>query len=295
MRTPPRDPAASAGRRHHDLFCAAYAALMLADPREKCVAARRLREDFAHGVLTRTDGAAAARPVPAPGRPPQPRLVSPQALPRRGVGSAAGRRALAHSLAHIEFNAINLALDAVYRFRDLPDTYYADWLRVAAEESLHFELLRDYLARQGACYGDYPAHDGVWQAARRTEHDAAARMALVPRVLEARALDVTPGLIERLQRAGDRALAEVLARIYDDEVAHVRIGSRWFAYLCARAGVDARCAFRELLGTYHGGPIRGPLNEPARRAAGFTEPELCDLHELSAGEGGVLAKNPRRA
>ncbi len=189
---------------------------------------------------------------------------------------------LAHALAHIEFNAINIALDAVYRFRDLPDAFYRDWLRVAAEEGAHFRLLRDALRERGADYGDYPAHDGLWQTVHATDHDPLVRMALVPRVLEARGLDVTPGIQAKLKKAGDTELVAILDVIQRDEIGHVAIGTHWFRHLCEQRGLEPRATFRDLLGEYMAGRIHGPYDEQARAAAGFTPEELADLKALEA-------------
>jgi uncharacterized ferritin-like protein (DUF455 family) len=216
------------------------------------------------------------------GRPERPHLVPPRQLAPRGLGTAAGRSALIHAVAHIEFNAINLAWDAVWRFRGLPPDYYRDWVRVAADEARHFALLQTRLAALGHAYGDFDAHDGLWDMATRTGHSCLARMALVPRVLEARGLDVTPGMIERLRSAGDLATVAILDTILDEEIAHVAAGSRWFAWCCAREGVDAQATFRELLETHLRGGVRGPFNVGARLAAGFTRAELACLDELAA-------------
>ncbi len=249
-------------------------------PVDKCRLTRTLHEDFLGGRL----GSAPEpppEPLPQPGRPVRPPLVPFAQLPRRGLGSQAGRVALAHALAHIEFNAINLALDAVYRFRGQPSGFYRDWLHVASEEATHFELLCAYLDAHGCAYGDHPAHGGLWDAACRTAHDVLARMALVPRVLEARGLDVTPGLVEKLERAGDERLAAVLRRIYRDEIGHVRIGSRWFRRCCEARGVEPRQAFRELVRAHLPARPRGPFNEAGRLAAGFSTAELDDLREMA--------------
>jgi len=187
-----------------------------------------------------------------------------------------------HAVAHIEFNAINLAWDAVYRFRGLPAAYYADWVQVAADEARHFGLLAARLAELDHAYGDFDAHDGLWDMAVRTADSCLARMALVPRVLEARGLDVTPGMIERLRSVGDTATVAILETILREEVAHVAAGSRWFVWCCEREGVDAQATFRDLLETHLRGGLRGPFNVPARLSAGFTPDELARLEELAA-------------
>ncbi len=219
-------------------------------------------------------------PVAAPGRPERPLLVPPREVASRGLGTVAGRAALIHAIAHIEFNAINLALDAAWRFRGLPAPFARDWIGVAADEARHFRMLQARLQALGHDYGDFPAHDGLWEMAEKTAGSALERMALVPRLLEARGLDVTPGLIKRLRAAGDDASAEVLEIILAEEVGHVAIGSRWFAWCCAREGVEPGPTFIGLLRGVARGSLRGPFNLPARRAAGFDEEEIQRLAEL---------------
>ena len=214
-------------------------------------------------------------PIKTPGRPERPRLVAPRDLPRRGLASAEGRAALVHAVAHIEFNAINLAWDAVYRFRGMPLEYYRDWIGVAADEARHFTLLQTRLAELGHAYGDFDAHDGLWEMAVKTSDSCLVRMALVPRVLEARGLDVTPGMIERLRAAGDVATVAILELILREEVAHVAAGSRWFAWCCAGEGADPDATFAQLIARHARGVVRGPFNTQARLAAGFSEQELA--------------------
>ena len=267
---------------------AAYGCLMTSDPVEKACCVRKLRLAFLGGEYT-SNGAEAIQPVPDPGRPLRPELVPRQSLAARGLGTEAGRLALAHALAHIEFNAINIGLDAVYRFHAMPRAFYADWLQVAFEEAEHFELLRAYLNDHGKDYGDYPAHDDLWEMVRRTDDDVLIRMALVPRVLEARGLDVTPGLQRRLRAVGEIRLVEILDVIYREEMGHVRIGTHWFRHLCAERGLDARSTFRELLNQYMSGRIRGPYDELGRMHAGFTEEEMDDLRAMEKETLGLLA------
>ena len=216
-----------------------------------------------------------------PGRPPRPVLVAPRALHRRSTAAAASHAALIHAVAHIELNAVNLALDAVCRFPGMPEAYYADWMRVAAEEATHFTLLRDHLRQLGHAYGDFPAHDGLWQMARKTAHDPLARMALVPRVLEARGLDVSPAMIRRLRSAGDEAGARIVEIILRDEVGHVAIGSRWFRYLCAQRELDPDATFLRLLAACDAPRPVLPLNADARRRAQFSTRELAHLEALA--------------
>lgn len=218
-----------------------------------------------------------------PGRPTRPILVLPRELPIRKLTSEEGRAAFIHALAHIEFNAINLAWDAVLRFRGLPTDYYNDWVKVADEEAVHFGLLRDRLRALGYDYGDFPAHNGLWVMAQKTAFDPLVRMALVPRVLEARGLDVTPGMMKRLQDVGDSESANVLETILRDEVGHVEIGSRWFRYLCEQRGVEPDSIYKELLQEYMTGKLRQPFNDEARKAAGFSDAELAFIYQLSDG------------
>lgn len=218
--------------------------------------------------------------IPLPGRPPNPQLVAPNQLRQRKLNSDAGRAALVHAVAHIEFNAINLAWDAVYRFPDMPVAYYRDWASVAADEARHFKLLADRLAQLGHAYGDFPAHDGLWQMALDTDADVLVRMALVPRVLEARGLDVTPGMIDRLRRVGDLATIEALNVILSEEVRHVAIGSHWYSQVCAERGLEPKASFLQLLQA-HAIVLRLPFNDSARLAAGFDRQELDALAALA--------------
>jgi uncharacterized ferritin-like protein (DUF455 family) len=186
-----------------------------------------------------------------------------------------------HAVAHIEFNAINLALDAVYRFRTLPVEFYGDWLGVAGEEADHFELLHARLAELGLAYGDLPAHNGLWEMAVATREDLVARMALVPRVLEARGLDVTPGMIERLRAVDDTATVRILERILREEEGHVAIGSRWYAHACAQRGLDPLATFEDLIRSHAAGRVKPPLHLAARERAGFAPEELRLLQDLA--------------
>jgi len=272
-----------------DLHGAALAWLMEPDPDRKGEGVQALEAALAAGAVAPRPDAPPPAPVPAPGRPARPRLVPPRAVPRRGPGTPAGRVALIHALAHIEFNAINLALDAVYRFRGLPPAFYADWLRVAREEVEHFALLRGRLQALGSDYGALDAHDGLWQAAVATADDLLARMAVVHRGLEARGLDVTPGMIRRLREAGDAETAAVLERILRDEVGHVAAGTRWFRHACAARGVEPEAAFTAFARTRLRGMVKGRLHAEARRAAGFTEHELAALERARRGGPDALS------
>jgi uncharacterized ferritin-like protein (DUF455 family) len=212
-----------------------------------------------------------------PGRPARPELVPPRLVGRRSMVTEEGRAMLIHALAHIEFNAINLALDAIWRYPGMPEAYYTDWLRVAKEEAVHFSLLAAHLRTLGHAYGDFPAHDSLWEMAEKTRGDVLARMALVPRTLEARGLDATPGVRAKLAQAGDMAAADILDLILREEIGHVDIGNRWYGYLCAQRGLDPVDTY-DKLAVFHKAPVlKGPFNIEARRQAGFSEAELARL------------------
>jgi uncharacterized ferritin-like protein (DUF455 family) len=264
-----------------NLFAAARACLALTDPVAKAEAARGLDRDWHAGALTLEAVTAVPELIDA-GRPARPELVAPRDLPRRRLGSAEGQAAMLHAIAHIEFNAINLACDAVFRFRDLPRGFYADWIRVAAEEANHFNLLNERLAELGHAYGDFPAHSGLWDLAVKTRHDPLVRMALVPRVMEARGLDVTPEIQRKFAGVGDERSVAILDVILREEVGHVAAGSRWFGYLCDMRGLEPESTYFELLAAYFGEGVRCPLHRQARLEAGFSESELRRLEALCA-------------
>lgn len=211
------------------------------------------------------------------GIPDKPELVPPKHVPQRSPQTEEGRARLLHAIVHIEFSAINLALDHAARFHGLPEEYYADWIGVAAEEAEHFSLLRERLASYGHDYGDFPAHAGLWEMAEKTAHDPLARMALVPRLLEARGLDATPPIQRRLAENGDEASACALDIILRDEIGHVGLGDRWFRTFCEQRGSDAETTYRELLHTYKAPRPATPMNEKARLQAGFSAAELAAL------------------
>ncbi len=213
-----------------------------------------------------------------PGQPQRPELVSPLQVKKRAMNTAEGRAILIHALAHIEFNAINLALDAIWRFAGMPQAYYEDWFKVASEEAYHFSLLSTHLQSLGYAYGDFPAHNSLWEMAEKTRGDVLARMALVPRTMEARGLDATPALRAKLAQAGDIRAAEILDIILRDEIGHVAIGNRWFGYCCEQRGLDVIETYASLAREHKAPVLRGPFNLEARRAAGFTELELALLH-----------------
>jgi uncharacterized ferritin-like protein (DUF455 family) len=262
----------------HDV---AGVALAEADLDAKTSAVAALVRAWDAGELDCRSAEAPLVPVDAPGRPVAPELVAPRQLRARRLGSLAGRVAAVHAVTHIEANAVNLALDAVHRFEGLPPGYYGDWLSVAGDEARHFALLRARLRELGADYGDLPAHDNLWTMAVRTADDPLRRMALVPRVLEARGLDVSPAMIERFRAAGDERTAAILEVILREEVRHVAIGSRWFRWLCAARHLDPERTFTDVLAGA-GVMVMPPLNEAARRAAGFSAAEIASLSGSSA-------------
>lgn len=265
-----------------DLFAAAQHCLDARDPDTKVALTHAYARRFSVGELPTDPAAPAPAPIRMPGRPDRPCLVHPRSLPRRGFGTTEGRAAFIHAIAHIELNAIDLGWDAVYRFRDLPPDYYADWVRVADDEARHFVLLRDRLRDLGFDYGDFDAHNGLWEMCEKTAHDGMARMALVPRVLEARGLDVTPGMIVKLQSLGDTGTVAILELILREEVAHVAAGSRWFRWFCERRGLAPEATFRDLLSDYARAVLHGPFNLDARAAAGFSDEELAALQAIDA-------------
>lgn len=266
----------------NSIFNAAHACLRAASPEDKVALTSAMADAFASGELMIDDDALPPEPICMPGRPEQPRLVHPRELPRRGLGSNEGRAAFIHSIAHIEFNAIDLAWDAVYRFRDMPQQFYADWVNVANDEARHFAMLQKRLKAFGHDYGDFDAHNGLWEMAEKTAHSGLERMALVPRVLEARGLDVTPAMIVKLRQLGDDATADILEVILREEIGHVAAGSRWFRWYCERDGVESESTFRILLADYGRGVLNGPFNLEARSAAGFSDEELAALQRAVA-------------
>lgn len=215
-----------------------------------------------------------AEPEGVPGRPERPQLVPPTQVARRSMHTASGRATLIHALAHIEFNAINLALDAVWRYAAMPARFYRDWLKVAREEAYHFSLLNEHLAVLGYQYGDFPAHDGLWEMADKTSGDLLARLALVPRTLEARGLDASLPIRDKLAAAGDERGAAILEIILRDEIGHVAIGNFWYREQCQRRQCDPVATYAELASQYRAPRLRGPFNLEARRLAGFEEAEL---------------------
>jgi uncharacterized ferritin-like protein (DUF455 family) len=251
---------------------AALAVLLERDAAAKAGLARALRREGPFG-----EDEAIAEPPGIPGRPARPQLVPPARLAPRPAHTSQGRAALIHALAHIELNAIDLAADIVWRFAGLPAAFYTQWVTVAQEEALHFQLLREHLLSMGHDYGDFPAHNALWEMAHATRHDLLARLALVPRTLEARGLDASPPIRAKLVAAGDRRAGEILDLILRDEIGHVGVGNRWYRWACAAAGVDPAAQY-ELLLRQHAAPRpRPPFNIEARRAAGFDDAELRAL------------------
>lgn len=265
-----------------DIHQAAHQCLMLSGN----VKGKRMHTDLLYthwqeGKYQRLAQQTPVERIEIPGRPEKPQLVAPKKLKQRSLNTEKGRASLIHAITHIEFNAINLALDAVYRFRDMPDQYYTDWLQVAAEEAYHFSLLEKRLQQLGYQYGDMPAHNGLWEMAVKTDHDVLVRMALVPRVLEAHGLDVTPGIMKKLEHAGDLETVAILKIILHDEINHVRIGSHWFHYCCQQRNLDADKTFQQQLQQYMSGSLRGPFHHEARLQAGFSMEEMKQLERLS--------------
>jgi uncharacterized ferritin-like protein (DUF455 family) len=245
------------------LAAAAVDVLSTGDPAGKAAASHKAAAAWRTGALD----LASAAPPDRPARPERPLLLAPREMPKRGSGGSAAKRiALLHALAHIELNAIDLAWDLIARFGrpDMPRGFFDDWVIVADEEALHFELLSQRLGELGAAYGDLPAHDGLWKSATATAHDLLARLAVVPLVLEARGLDVTPVMIAGLERVGDAESASILQRIYRDEVGHVATGMRWFDHFARRAGQDPKATWQSLVRAHFSGAIRPPFNQAAR-------------------------------
>jgi uncharacterized ferritin-like protein (DUF455 family) len=247
------------------------------DAVRKVEGVRLLAQSWLSGAIELDTHAALTAHQPIPGKPDKPELVPPLLVKRRSMITPEGRAILIHALAHIEFNAINLALDAIWHFADMPREYYADWLQVAEEEALHFSLLTGHLQDRGYGYGDFPAHNSLWEMAAKTRHDIIARIALVPRTMEARGLDATPQVRAKLAQAGDTAAAAILDIILRDEIGHVAIGNRWYNWLCEQRGLEPVATYARLAVEYRAPVMRGPFNLEARRAAGFSELELAAL------------------
>ncbi len=267
-----------------ELRTLALQALQMSDPQAKCLAVQALwarQTAWNFGPVRQTPNAA---PMPLPGRPERPCLIAPGQVPARSPYTPEGRAALVHAICHIEFNAINLALDAVWRFDGMPETFYRDWMQVAHEEAQHFDMLHRQLQAMGHRYGDFEAHDGLWEMCEKTADDITARMALVPRTLEARGLDATPLIQTRLRKVGTPdalALCECLDVILREEIGHVAIGNRWYRWLCERQGLSPVGHYKLLVQRHRAPRLRPPFNTPAREAAGFSAEEIAFL----AGDG----------
>jgi len=277
-----------------DISQACRAVLDQADPIAKVKAARRAARDWRMGRL---DWAFAAPMPDRPARTDRPPLLPPSQLPRRGrAGSPRGRIAMLHALAHIEYVAIDLAFDLVGRFAAAFPRHFVDrWIMIGAEEAMHFVLLERRLNAYGAHYGDLPAHDGLWEAAEATAADPMARLAVVPMVLEARALDVTPSLVSRFEAAGDDRSGRVLRRIADDEINHVAAGVDWFRFLCERERIDCAQNWQTQVRRHFRGTVKPPFNDSSRTKAGLTKEMMagvaapCDLsHTAQVAEGGAI-------
>lgn len=260
----------------HNFYDQLECVLLEADPSRKCDGVLELAVDWWRGRLS-CQSAGKILAFDDPGRPQNPQLVDPRKLKRRSIATDAGRIHLLHAIAHIEFNAINIALDAAYRFRNLPEQYVTDWLFVACEEALHFGLLDRELKRRNSHYGACVAHRGLWDMVCKTRASPLHRMALVPRVMEARGLDVTPTMIDKFAAVGDCNAVFILERIYRDEIGHVRIGNDWFQYFCSKKSLDPIETFRRLIREYLGDGLRGPFNWAGRQEAGFSSAELALL------------------
>jgi uncharacterized ferritin-like protein (DUF455 family) len=268
-------------RQTTDFFALAEECLYSPAIEDKLAATDRAADLFA-GRDFHFDAARPSRPAMEACFPQRPVLVDPRKLPRRSLATDAGRVAFLHALAHIEFTAIQLAWDMAYRFRGMPDDFHYDWLQVAIEEAAHFRALSGRLRDFGADYGHLPAHRGLWELAEQTSGDVLHRLALVPRFMEARGLDVSPGMIVKLDELGDTASVEILQLILREEIGHVASGSRWFHYVCEQRGLNAEAEYFDLVARYINGSVRGPFNREARRQAGFSDAELARLDCLDA-------------
>lgn len=256
-----------------NIFDQALQCIMQQDADIKCELSHALYQNVSMEFIS-FDKKSDVISITTPGLPLQVKLVAPRQLLNRALNTEQGHASLIHSICHIECNAINLAWDAVYRFRDMPKDYYRDWAKVASEEAKHFLLLQDHLNKLGYQYGDFPAHNGLWEMAVQTDFDPLVRMALVPRALEARGLDVTPGIIRKLNSIGDTSATKILDIIFHDEIEHVAIGTRWFNYLCDERNQNRQQTFETLFNKYLAGRFKGSIHRDARLQAGFTESEL---------------------
>lgn len=261
------------------LFTAAHSCLKQEDISLKCSLTNQYKLLWDRNKLS-LHGSNSIEKITIPGRPIKPELVLPRELPKRKLGNTEGRAALLHAIAHIEFNAINLAWDAVYRFQNMPVEYYSDWVNIAVEEAKHFKLVNDYLHELGYAYGDFVAHNGLWELAVDTDYDILARMALVPRIMEARGLDVTPGIIDKFTKINDDRAVEILNVILTEEKGHVAVGNRWFNYICKQREVEPLTTFKNLILKHVKGQIKPPFAREHRLSAGFSVEELDLLENI---------------
>jgi uncharacterized ferritin-like protein (DUF455 family) len=259
----------------NELRAEALKCLIMTSPTDKVIAVQQMYSDFLEEKI-RLDASITLNPENQiiPGRPEFPTLVDPLQVKKRAMNTLEGRAALLHALTHIEFNAINLALDAIWRFKDMPEQYYFDWLSVAKEESIHFQLLSHHLITLGFKYGSFTGHNSLWEMVQKTSGDVLARMALVPRTMEAKGLDAVPMICKRFEQIKDHEVVNILNIILRDEVGHVSIGNRWYNYLCQQQGIDPIKTYRDLARSYKAPTLRGPFNVDARREAGFSDLEL---------------------
>ncbi|MDP1780767.1 MAG: ferritin-like domain-containing protein [Hydrogenophaga sp.] len=262
----------------------ALQALCTGDPARKVAATHALfaAQPAGQAYLDTAERLTPDTNMPLPGRPVRPVLIAPVDVPKRSAFTPEGLAMLMHAVAHIEFNAIDLALDAIWRFPDMPADYYTDWLQVAHEEAIHFGLLRAHLQSLGHDYGDFAAHNSLWEMCLRTQHDVTARMALVPRTMEARGLDATPPMQARLRKVGTPAAlraVDILDVILRDEIGHVAVGNRWYGWLCEQQGIEPLSHYRHLARAHSAPRLKPPFNEPARLAAGFSAAELTAMHQ----------------
>ena len=256
----------------HTLRSAALIPWAQTDPNLKAQATLALDLSLPVGV-----GNSLSTTAAGPGRAARPVLVPHTQLKAKSMATPEGRAMLVHSIAHIELNAIDLALDVVWRFSGMPESFYTDWVRIAQEEAKHFSLLRQHLVSLGFDYGDFPAHNTLWDMAERTKDDILARIGIVPRTMEARGLDASPGVKNKLVSVGDHRAGEILDIILEEEIGHVAAGNRWYRYLCAQRGLDPVLTYAELIAQYDAPKLRPPFNMAARRLAGFEDAELAAL------------------
>lgn len=249
-------------------------ALATSDLNQKLNQVKVIYESFRSHHVTIDSKVAIEHSYHLPGAPVKPQIVPPRLVEKRSASTEHGKLIFVHALAHIEFNAINLALDIIWRFKNLPDQFYGDWLQVAYEEHIHFNLLNDYLKKFGLNYGSFNAHNSLWEMAERTRHDLIHRLALIPRTMEARGLDVTPPIIEKFKQQKDDDIAEILQIIYEEEIRHVSIGNIWYRWACEAQKLDPNETYKHLLKTYDIELNYQKLNKEARYKAGFLKEEL---------------------